>query len=158
MNDELGRTKVQKALKECELHLKRMSYARRKLAPLMPLDEQAYLALSEESIESLDQYIFRYIKMQDAMGERLFRQMLDLLEEPARSQPFLDKLNRLEQLGAINSKESWLKLRNLRNLLTHEYEDDAVSMSQVINQVYNAFPEVEAIYHQAKEFIEPWLK
>ena len=73
----------------------------------------------------------------------------------ARSQPFLDKLNRLEQLGAIASKESWLKLRNLRNLLTHEYEDDAVSMSQVINQVYNAYPEVEAIYHQAKEFIEP---
>lgn len=157
MNDELTKAKVEKALKECELHLKRMRYARHKLAPLMPLDEQAYRELSEESIEALDQYIFRYIKMQDAMGERLFRQLLDLLEEPARSQPFLDKLNRLEQLGAISHKEDWLKLRNLRNLLTHEYEDDPASMSQVINQVYSVFPEVEAIYRQAKEFIEPWL-
>ncbi len=158
MNDELSKAKVDKALKECELHLKRMRYARGKLAPLMPLNEQAYRTLSEENIESLDQYIFRYIKMQDAMGERLFRQMLDLLEEPARSQPFLDKLNRLEQLGAIDSKESWLKLRNLRNLLTHEYEDDPVSMSQVINRAYNAYSEVKAVYSQAQAFIQPWLK
>jgi hypothetical protein len=157
MNDELSKTKVEKALKECEIHLKRMAYARGKLAELMPMDEQGYLALTEAQIESLDQYIFRYIKMQDAMGERLFRQMLDLLEEPARSQPFLDKLNRLEQLGAISSKEAWLKLRNLRNLLTHEYEDDSASMSEVITQVYGVYPEVEATYQQAADFIRPYL-
>lgn len=157
MNDELSKSKVEKALKECETHLKRMTYARGKLAALMPMNEQGYLELTEEQIESLDQYIFRYIKMQDAMGERLFRQMLDLLEEPARNQPFLDKLNRLEQLGAIESKEAWLKLRNLRNLLTHEYEDDSASMSAVINQVYTVYPEVETTYQQAADFIRPYL-
>jgi len=157
MNDPMTSIKVDKALIECETHLKRMDYARNKLKSLMPLTEATYKTLRDEQIEALDQYIFRFTKMQDAMGERLFRHILALLEEPAHDQPFLDKLNRLEQLGALESKGEWLKLRTLRNQLTHEYEDDALSMSQAINLVFDSYPVVQRLYQRAADYIRPYL-
>lgn len=157
MNDILSVEKVRKALTECELHLKRMQFARGKLEDLMPLDEASFRGLTDDDVEALDQYIFRFTKLQDAMGERLFPHILGLLEEPARSQPFLDKLNRLEQLGVIAAKSDWLELRALRNQLTHEYEDNADSMSAAINQVYASFERIEQLYRQADDFIRPYL-
>ncbi|WP_409525359.1 hypothetical protein [Nitrincola sp. MINF-07-Sa-05] len=157
MNDSLTVVKVQKALQECETHLKRMRYASNKLSTIMPLNEPRYKALSDEEVEALDQYIFRFTKLQDAIGERLFRLILDLLEEPAKNQPFLDKLNRLEQLGALNSKAQWLELRALRNQLTHKYEDDARSMSEAINQVFDSFSLITEIFQQSQTFITPYL-
>jgi len=157
VNDSLTVIKVQKALQECEIHLKRMHYASNKLSAIMPLDETIYKTLSDEHVEALDQYIFRFTKLQDAVGERLFRLILDLLEEPAKNQPFLDKLNRLEQLGALESKAQWLELRALRNHLTHKYEDDARNMSEAINQVFDSFALITEIFQRSQAFITPYL-
>ena len=139
MKNSLAATKVKKAINECQLHKKRIEHALIKLQKFMPLTVQHYENLEEDKIETLDQFLYRFAKLQDTIGQRLFSGVLELLEEPFKEMSFLDRLNRLEQLNIIESKEQWLMLRNLRNSLAHEYEDDPAGMCQAINHIYNSY-------------------
>lgn len=58
-------------------------------------------ALSDEQVESLNQYLYRFIKLQDAMGVRLFAQTLTLLAENVRGMPFIDQLSLLRAARRI---------------------------------------------------------
>lgn len=69
-----------------------------------------------------DQLLFRFTKLQDALGERLVSATLARLAEPAEDWPMRDRLNRLEKLGYLNV-DDWLRWRELRNRLSHEYPD-----------------------------------
>ena len=69
-----------------------------------------------------DQILFRFMKLQDAMGERLIPGTLGSLMEPFESWPMRDKLDRLEKLGFLDV-EAWLRWRELRNRLAHQYPD-----------------------------------
>lgn len=71
-----------------------------------------------------DQLLFRFIKLQDAMGERLVAGTLESLAEPYEDRPMRDRLDRLEQLGYLDV-DRWLGWRALRNRLAHEYPEDA---------------------------------
>ncbi|MFI4918401.1 MAG: hypothetical protein ACHP65_02480 [Legionellales bacterium] len=155
MNDSLAVTKVKKALYECELHQKRIKYALNKLKKFMPLTVQHYKNLKEDQIETLDQFLYRFSKLQDVIGQRLFSGILELLEEPFKEMSFLDRLNRLEQLHLIESKEQWLMLRNLRNSLAHEYEDDPQGMCQAINHIYNSYPLLTGFFVKIQDFFSP---
>ena len=69
-----------------------------------------------------DQILFRFIKLQDTMGERLIPGTLGWLVEPFEGWPMRDKLDRLEKLGYLDV-EAWLRWREIRNRLAHEYPD-----------------------------------
>lgn len=157
MSQNYIQQKVSHVIDECDLHVKRLNYASEKLKRLMPLDDKSYQNLKDEHVESLDQFLFRFSKLQDAMGQRLFSGLLELLEEPVKQQPFLDKLNRLEQLGALDDKEQWLQLRSLRNTLAHEYENEPVAMSKAINTIYDSKIMLLAIYGQVKDYTLNYL-
>jgi len=157
MSQNYIQQKVSHVIDECELHVKRLNYASEKLKRLMPLDAQSYQNLKDEHVESLDQFLFRFSKLQDAIGQRLFSGLLELLKEPVKQQPFLDKLNRLEQLGALEDVEQWLQLRSLRNILAHEYENEPVAMSKAINTIYESKSMLLAIYAKVKSYSVSYL-
>jgi len=90
----------------------------------MPLTEKSYINLTDEEIQDIDQFILRYTKLQDTMGNRLFPAILNYLNEPFEERPMLDKLNRLEKLGYINKVENWQAIRTIRNKFAHDYPDD----------------------------------
>ncbi len=69
-----------------------------------------------------DQILFRFMKLQDALGERLIPATLGMLAEAFEDWPMRDRLDRLEKLGYLDV-ESWLRWRELRNRLAHEYPD-----------------------------------
>jgi len=69
-----------------------------------------------------DQILFRFIKLQDSMGERLIPGTLSELREPFEDWPMRDRLDRLEKLGFLDV-EQWLRWRDVRNRLAHEYPD-----------------------------------
>ena len=71
-----------------------------------------------------DQILFRFMKLQDAIGERLIPGTLGRLMEPFESWPMRDRLDRLEKLGFLDV-DAWLRWRELRNRLAHEYPDAA---------------------------------
>jgi len=157
MSENYVQQKVSHVIEECELHIKRLNYASEKLKCLMPLDGKDYQNLKDEQVESLDQFIFRFSKLQDAIGQRLFSGLLELLQESVKQQPFLDKLNRLEQLGVLDDKEQWLQLRSLRNTLAHEYENEPVAMSREINTIYESKNMLLAIYAKVKLYTLNYL-
>lgn len=90
---ELLKKKLLLAQEECATHLKRMSYAHGNISQFLPVTAQQLNQLNNEQVEALDQYIYRFTKLQDAMGQGLFKHSLAWLAEDIRSMAFIDQLN-----------------------------------------------------------------
>ncbi len=73
-------------------------------------------------VRLVDQLLFRFLKLQDAVGERLVPATLAVLGEPFEDWAMRDRLNRLEKLGYLDV-DNWLAWREVRNRLAHEYPD-----------------------------------
>jgi hypothetical protein len=132
--------RLQTSIQKCNLHLQRLTYASNQLAGFFPLTVDRYTALSEETIGNIDQLVFRFTKLQDEMGTNTFRFLLEFLQEDIANKPFRDILNLLERLEIIDSADSWLTMREIRNDLTHEYPlmlDDTI---EKLNHLYNQIP------------------
>jgi len=143
--------RMEKLINECDKHVQRMNHAYTKMALFMPLDISRYNQLSEDEVEHIDQFLFRFAKLQDAMGEKLFIVMLEFLEEEnPKSKPFIDTLNRLEELGLLEDKNTWLELRKIRNNIAHQYEDDPKQASEALNSIYAVKPILESIFQTIK--------
>ncbi len=92
-----------------------------------------YKLLEQEKIDSewfenydnqrvVNSFLFNYIKIQDKIGNKLFKNLLFSLKElDDFSIPMIDVLHLLEKLDIINSIEEWDKLREIRNVIIHEY-------------------------------------
>ena len=70
----------------------------------------------------LDQILYRFMELQDAVGERLVPATLAWLAEPYADRPMRDRLDRLERLGYLDAM-TWLEWRDVRNRLAHEVRD-----------------------------------
>lgn len=91
--------------------------ARRVLTP------QDYAQLSKADRRLLDQFAYRYTRLQDDMGARLMPAILKALGEDVAAMSALDRFARLEQLGWLPDAEAWNTLRQIRNQFAHDYPD-----------------------------------
>lgn len=73
----------------------------------------------------LDQFAYRYTRLQDDMGAKLIPGILGVLGEEVSAMPALDRQARMEQLGWLESAEEWGQLRRIRNEFAHDYPEDA---------------------------------
>ena len=94
------------------------------LNPIMPMTGEIYADLNDDQVRVLDQFILRFTKLQDAMGNHLFPAILTHLQEPYVDRPMLNKLNRLEKLDYLEIAQTWQNIRNARNKFVHDYPDD----------------------------------
>lgn len=72
---------LKEAILLCNTHFSRMSYAFSKVEKHFPLNEKTYAVLSPDDLSYFDQLIFRFSKLQDSMGNRLFPSLLENLGE-----------------------------------------------------------------------------
>ena len=109
------------ALWEADRHVEALDQAR---AEWRAFPEPSWQAIEQEvGLRRLtDQILFRFMKLQDALGERLLPATLSLLREPFEQWSMRDRLDRLEKLGFLDV-EQWLRWREVRNRLAHEYPD-----------------------------------
>lgn len=142
--------KLSQNFTECDLHIQRLEYAFARLEPTFPLSTEKYSLLTEDQISHLDQYLYRFSKLQDAMGRRLFRNLLTFLGEDIETLPFIDILNLMEKLQLLQNKEQWLYLRELRNEIAHEYGEDQKSLVSVLNELFNNKQTLITIYSTLK--------
>ncbi len=145
--------RIQKVLNECDKHLLRINKAYQDMQAFMLLTPEKYQQLSEDEIQAIDQYLYRFGKLQDAMGEKLFKLTLSKYEEDSERLPFIDILNKLEKLHILSSAKEWKLLRQIRYDLAHEYEDDPDKTASILNAVYSKKPTLENIYLQFKSVI-----
>jgi hypothetical protein len=146
--------KLLKILNECDKHLLRMNSASKKMSSFMPLTSTKYENLTEDEIEHIDQFLFRFSKLQDAMGQKLFKSFLVSLDEDIENLPFVDILNRLEKIKILEDINIWRELREYRNELSHNYDDDPLITSNIINNLYCKKEKMSSIYQKIKSRIE----
>ncbi len=123
-------------LEICTRHAERLAWAMASLRARFPLSAETIQELSEVELAILDQFTARFSKLQDAMGAKLFPAVLELTKEQGKLVAFLDKLHRLEKIGAIPSAENWLLLWETRNQFAHDYPEDPVIQAATLNQAY----------------------
>ncbi|RFO95932.1 hypothetical protein DIC66_16020 [Rhodoferax lacus] len=90
------------------------------------LNPEEYANLSKADRRLVDQFAYRYTRLQDDLGARLIPAVLNALGEDVRSMSAVDRFGRLEQLGWLPSADQWLALRQVRNQFAHEYPDSSV--------------------------------
>ncbi len=105
-------------------------------------------------VKTIDAFLFRFIKIQDMMGHKLFREVLDAVGEYDESMSMLDVLDRLEKLGLIKSTEQWLDYRNLRNLVAHEYPDRPDDVLEGVRGAMAAYDEMAGCFDSMKRYLE----
>ena len=153
MNDPVT-LKLLEAFAESARHSKRMVSARDKILMIFPLSVSRYSILTDDEIEHIDQMIYRFSKLQDAIGDRLFKAMLMFLEEDTKNKSFLDVLNRLEQIEILQSREEWLRLRRLRNELSHEYSHENEENVAALNLLFDAIKTINGILLGIKNYFD----
>lgn len=82
------------------------------------------------------------------------RTILLYLKEDIEGKPFIDILNLLEKLSLIHSANTWKELRDDRNELAHNYEDEPQQMSETINILFSKKDVLINIYFEIKEYYE----
>ena len=154
MNSRVIVEKIEKILYECDRHINRIESSSKKMSAFMPLDKEKYINLSDDEVEHIDQFLFRFAKLQDAMGQKLFRAILIYLNEDIEGKPFIDILNTMEKIGLIDSAYAWRELRDIRNELSHNYEDEPEQMSEAINKIYDKRSSLINIYKKIKSYYQ----
>ncbi len=97
----------------------------------------------KEKIKTIDAFIFRFIKLQDFMGDKLFKEILKSTADYKDNMSLMDCLDKLEKLEIIENTEKWLKYRAVRNKLTHEYSTNQEDMVSGIALSLVYFEEIE---------------
>ena len=102
-----------------------------------------YTHLNKDDRRLLDQFAYRYTRLQDDMGARLMPAVLKALGEDIAPMSAIDRFSRLEQLGWIHSADDWLSLRQVRNQFAHDYPDSPAER----------FERLQAAIHAAQQLL-----
>jgi len=137
-------------IRVCETHRKRIEWALSKIHPSLPMTADAYSTLDDLQVEHWDQLVWRFTKLQDLLGDKVFRTWLGMLQEPVVSSPFIDQLSRLEQLGILDHAEDWQELRQARNSSAHEYADSDQEGAAILNGIVDLVEKLLAILDRLK--------
>ena len=134
----------------CDRHIQRIDEALEAMHTDIPMSVDSYTNLDENQSRCMDQFIFRFSKLQDAMGAKIFRYGLEYLDEDVSALPMRDILNLLERYHFIDSADEWGYIRELRNEIAHDYplmENDIVS---VLNELISKVSILKSIYKRMK--------
>jgi hypothetical protein len=100
----------------------------------------------------VNSFLFNFGKLQDKIGAKLFKQVLyELREIDEFSLTMIDVLHKLELLDIIENIEQWDKLREIRNILAHEYPFDIEERVENIALAMNGFISLQKIYLSLKK-------
>lgn len=138
-------------LETVDLHLKRASATCEDIKNI-DLDKDVFD--NKENVKTIDAFIYRFVKLQDYMGEKLFKELLKSVLEYKDNMSMLDVLDKLEKLEIIKSSDRWLDYREIRNKLTHEYPDNKDEIIEGIKISLEYFEEIVKMITNIKFYIK----
>lgn len=112
----------------------RESYGRAQA--IFRVDEPVLTAEQRETLEALTA---RFSRLADFLTQRVFRTIDEIEMSPEGS--LLDRLNRFEKRGIIESAQGWREIRDLRNEIAH-----------AVREALRRTPELFSTYEKAKTF------
>lgn len=112
------------ALKLAEREVEHLGYTYRTLyATPIDLEWVGQLPQREDLSEKIDAFVGRFSRLQDHIGEKLLPHFARLMGGQPRT--LLDTLAYAERMEWVDSAEDFIAARKLRNLLVHEYMEEA---------------------------------
>ncbi|WP_457594163.1 hypothetical protein [Hydrogenimonas sp.] len=138
----MGREEIrlfQELYKEAGIHRQRIEEARR------------CLQKDPESVPCMDQMIYRFSKLQDTMGRKLFRALLDAVGEWESTMTMVDSLNKLDKYEILDPA-LWQRLRDIRNEIAHNYEDDVEATRKILSDIEASLPLVDKVMENLERF------
>ncbi len=136
-------------VENCSRHLRYLKAARERLP--RPVTATHFSEQADALVAALDQFAFRFVRLQDTMGSKLFRAFLvECLKEPYEEAPFRDVLDRLEGLRLIGSADAWERIRVMRNALAHDYPESAEEKAAALNVAIEMADEMEAVLQRLR--------
>ena len=117
---------------ETNKHIDLMRDAFGAIENILPISNYEELGNLEKF--ALNALIFRFSKLQDLLGSKIFRNYLDFTGFSVANKSFFDILKELEKEGIVDI-DSWNEFRVLRNQIAHEYPQDEEEIVQSIDLI-----------------------
>jgi hypothetical protein len=100
------------------------------------------IAINVALAERLDAFVSRFGRLQDTVGDKLLPALLLASAEPVQSA--VENLDKAEKLGWIESTDTWLEMRKLRNQMVHEYIEDLAVLDNALQSGHAFVPRLVA--------------
>ena len=124
----IAKERLAKYFLEARRHIEVITEAIEELTyPIKSYDELS--KLQKFAVNSL---IFRFSKLQDLVGSKIFRTYLEYNRYDTANKSFLELLKEIEKEGIIDI-DSWDELRKLRNIIAHDYPGSEDEQIEAIN-------------------------
>ena len=124
--------KLELHLEESYIHINRLTDVLNVLEELYPLTKDKLETLSLENKDKLDVLAFRFSKLQDLLGTKIFREYLIVLQYPVEGKNFLELLKELDKEKIIDI-DIWSEFRGVRNSISHDYPSEEDEKLESIN-------------------------
>jgi hypothetical protein len=132
-------------------HLARMreylAYSLSQIQHLLPVHD--WSQLQPDQHESLAAFRVRFSEFQEHMGKTM---KAVAIEEEKTAEPFTAVLFYMEKLGCLDSVERWKEIRELRNAVNHEYEDNPKVLHDFFEAMLASAPELLRWHEQLLHF------
>ena len=149
---DLRRLQIENYLKQCRKHKLLIEKAYSKVKDIFPISPSRYEKLTDDEIEAIDQYLFRFAKLQDTIGAKLFKLIVSEYEDSIERMRFIDILNRLEKIGILEDSNIWMRFREIRNDISHQYDDIPEESADILNRIFASKDELLSIYENIEKF------
>lgn len=143
---------INEIIAKVNLHKDRLKLSLEEIKNLKNLDSDIFENF--EKIKMVDSFIYRFITLQDIMGEELFKTFLNEIGEYKDTMSLLDILDKLEKFEIVEDAYEWMEYRKLRNQLIHEYPNNKNDVIDGINIAIELFDKIEIIFNKILEYMK----
>jgi hypothetical protein len=109
-----------------------------------------YDKLSNLEKFAINALIFRFSKLQDLIGSKIFRAFLEFNKFDTQDKSFLEILKEIEKEGIIDI-DSWDEFRKIRNLIAHEYPGEEQEALEAVEHLIAKSSELIAVSEKIME-------
>jgi hypothetical protein len=106
-------------------------------------------ALTFEQHEKLAAFRVRFSEFQEHLGKTM---KAVAIEEEVDVERFGVVLAFMEKIRILDSAERWKMIREIRNALSHEYEENTERLTQILTEMFKAVPELLMIHTKLETF------
>lgn len=112
--------------------------------------------LTSEEQKNLDVFLFRFSRLQDILGGKVFRGLVRATLEQAES--MLDVMHKMEKYGVLDNTDDWRRIRDTRNDVTHDYALETQDVVAKIQELVAFTPELLSVTDRALLYAKDKLK
>lgn len=122
------------------------SIGRARKMGLAPLIMEKLAVLSDDDMEIMDAYLFRYGSLVSNIQDGIFKSIGEVEQEPVASMSNRDKTNLMERIGALPSADEFASLAVIRNKLMHDYPEEMQKHLDRMNFITSEAPRLVEVF------------